>query len=214
MSSLKREKNTMKITTKIWNNFITGVAVLLPTAITILILRFLVIKINLLFLEPMLNFFQPYLVNPYLIPLFKIMVFLIVIAIISLIGVAARIIVLRKAFGFGERLFIKVPMIGKVYNATKQISKAFLGQGRSIFKKVLLVEYPRKGTWSIGFMTEEMSGEIETKTGIKLISVFVPTTPNPTSGIYLLVPKEQITFLDMNVEEGLKLVISGGTVIP
>lgn len=204
----------MKLSTRIWNNFITGLAVLLPTVVTVLIVSFLVVKINQILLEPMLIFFHPLLTNLYLITLFKIIVFLVLVFIISLIGVAARVIAIRKIFGFGERLVFKVPMIGKMYNATKQISRAFLGKGKSIFKKVVLVEYPRKGTWSVGFMTEEMSGEIEEKTRRKLIGIFVPTTPNPTSGIYLLAPKEDVTFLDMSVEEGLKLVISGGTVIP
>ncbi len=85
---------------------------------------------------------------------------------------------------------------------------------KSIFKKVVLIEYPRKGVWSIAFMTEDMHGEIEKRAKRDLISVFVPTTPNPTSGIYLLVPKNEAVFLDMSVEDGLKLVISGGTVIP
>ena len=204
----------MKMTARAWNSFITGVAVLLPAAITVLILRFLIVEINKFFLEPMVKFFHPYLANLYLITGFKIVTFLIIIVMVSLVGVAARIIVLRKIFGFGEKLFIGVPMIGKVYNATKQISRAFLGRGKSVFKKVVLVEYPRKGVWSIGFMTRDMSGEIERKTSHKLISVFVPTTPNPTSGIYLLVPIEEATFLEMSVEDGFKLVISGGTVIP
>ncbi len=134
--------------------------------------------------------------------------------IISLIGLGARVLALRKAFGFGEKVFSKVPMAGKIYNTTKQISRAFLGHGKSVFKKVVLIEYPRKGLWSIGFMTDTMHGEITDKTRKKLISVFVPTTPNPTSGIYLVVPQEEARMLDMSVEEGLKLVVSGGAVIP
>lgn len=204
----------MKITARIWNSFITGFAVLMPAVITILIIRFIVVNINLVLFAPMLDAFQPYLSNSYLVMLFKVLVIAAIIAVVSLIGLAARVITLRKIFSFGERIFFKVPMIGKIYNATKQISRAFLGQGKTIFKKVVLIQYPRKGLWSIGFMTEEMSGEIETKIGEEMVSVFVPTTPNPTSGIYLLVPKKEAVFLDMNVEDGLKLVVSGGAIIP
>jgi len=191
-----------------------GFAVLFPIAITVFILNFIGVKIDQLLLEPLVKFFNPFLVTPYLVALFKVSVFIIFVILICIIGVAARIIVIRKFFSFGENILFKVPMVGKIYNATKQISKAFLGQGKSIFKKVALVEYPRKGTWSIGFMTEEMRGEIEEKTGKQLISLFIPTTPNPTSGIYLLVPENEIKFLDMSVEEGLKLVVSGGAIIP
>lgn len=204
----------MKLSTKIWNSFIAGVAVLLPAVITIIILKFVVITINERLLEPLMEFFHPYLGNFYLVILFKIMVFFMVVVAISLIGLAARVIVFRKFFGFGEHLLMKVPMIGKIYNTTKQLSKAFLGHGRSIFQKAVLIEYPRKGLWSIGFMTEDMYGEIEKKIGKDVVSVFVPTTPNPTSGIYLLVPKEEAVFLDMSVEDALKLVVSGGTIVP
>ena len=204
----------MKVTTRIWNSFLTGFAVLFPAIITILLVRFVATNINQMLFEPMLKFFHPYLVNPFMILLFKIFVIVAVITIVSLIGLGARVLALRKFFSFGERLVFAVPMIGKIYNATKQLSRAFLGQGKTIFKRVALLEYPRKGLWSIGFMTEEMSGEVETKLGKELISVFVPTTPNPTSGIYLLVPKDEIKFLKMSVEDGLKLVVSGGTVIP
>ena len=204
----------MKLTTKIWNNFITGIAVLLPAAITILILSFLATKLNQLFLEPTVNFFKPYLANHYIEALLKVFAFFVILSFVVLVGMAARIIVLRKLFGFGEGLVIKVPLIGRIYNATKQMSRAFLGKGKSMFKKVVLMEYPRKGVWSIGFITGEMRGEIEEKIKKELLSIFVPTTPNPTSGIYLVVPKSEAIVLDMSVEEGFKLVISGGTVIP
>jgi uncharacterized membrane protein len=89
-----------------------------------------------------------------------------------------------------------------------------LGSNRSIFHKVVLIEYPRKGIYSLGFLTTEGSGEVQRKTDEQVVCVFVPTTPNPTSGMLIFVPKDQIIHLDMTTEDGLKLVISGGVVVP
>ena len=107
--------------------------------------------------------------------------------------------------------------MGKIYNAIKQISSAFIGQGKTIFKEVVLIEYPRKGINSIGFTTGPSKGEINSvlgKKGYSGVNVFVPTTPNPTSGIFMVFPKEDVQFLEMSVEDGMKLVVSGGSVSP
>ncbi|MGB2705284.1 MAG: DUF502 domain-containing protein [Candidatus Omnitrophota bacterium] len=200
--------------TKVRNYFITGVALIFPIAITIIIIRFLVIKINSYILNPLVKTLT---LNPYLtehsIYIAKVLVFIIVILLISLIGWAANIIFLRKLFGFGEKIFLKVPMIGKIYSVTKEIGSAFLGQEKAFFKKVVLIEYPRKGIYSIAFMTGEGVDTIRDATGKELVSVFVATTPNPTSGIYLLIPKDEVKILDMTVEEGLKLVVSSGAIV-
>jgi len=176
--------------------FITGVAIIFPVAITIVIIRFLVIKVNSYILNPLVDILNlnPYL-GPYSIMIAKGFVFIAVMLIISLVGWAANIIFLRKTFRFGERIFVKIPMIGKIYSVTKEIGSAFLGRGKSFFKKVVLIEYPRKGIFSIGFLTGK-------------------DTPNPTSGFFLLVPKDEVKILDMTVEEGLKLVVSSGGIAP
>lgn len=198
---------------KIRNNFITGIAIIFPITITIVIIRFLVMKINSYVLNPMIRFLA---INPYLsqhsIYISKVLIFLIVILLISFIGWMASIIFLRKFFGFGEKIFVKVPMIGKIYSVTKEIGSAFLGHGKAFFKKVVLVEYPRKGSYSIGFMTGEGNSQIKNVTGMELVNVFIATTPNPTSGIFLLLPKDEVKILDLTVEEGLKLVVSSGTI--
>ncbi|MFH1594080.1 MAG: DUF502 domain-containing protein [Candidatus Omnitrophota bacterium] len=201
--------------TRIRNNFITGVAIIFPLAITVAILRYLVVKINSYVLNPLVHALQ---VNPYLtehsIYIAKIFVFLIVILLVSFIGWTANIIFVRKFFTFGERLFVRVPMVGKIYSVTKEIGSAFLGHGKAFFKKVVLIEYPRSGVYSIGFTTGHGKNEIMRIDGKELISLFIPTTPNPTSGLFLLVPKEEVTFLEITVEEGLKIVVSSGTIIP
>ena len=200
---------------KLRNNFITGVAIILPVAITIIIVRFLAININSFVLNPLVELLN---LNPYLtqhaIYIAKALVFIIVILLISFMGWAANIIFLKRLFSFGEKMFVRVPMIGKIYSVTKEIGSAFLGQGAAFFKRVVLIEYPRKGIYSIGFTTGEGKGKIKDAAGQDLFNVFVPTTPNPTSGIFLLVPKDELNFLEMTVEEGLKIVVSSGTLTP
>ena len=200
---------------KLRNYFLTGVAIIFPIAITIIIVRFLMIQVNSYVLNPVVGYLR---VNPYLTQyslfIAKGLVFLIVILLISLIGWAANIIFLRKLFGFGEKIFLRVPMVGKMYSVTKEIGSAFLGRGKAFFKQVVLIEYPRKGIYSIGFLTGEDKSVIKNALGKELVNIFVATTPNPTSGIYLLVPKDEIKFLDMTVEEGLKLVVSSGAISP
>ncbi len=199
---------------KFRNAFISGIAVILPIAITFIIFRFLFDNINDLILNPLIKSLRPYLADPHALYAAKAGIFVLLIFAVCLIGWGANILVLRRFFGIWERIFLKIPMLGKIYNAVKQIGTAFLGQGKTIFKKVLLIEYPRKGVYSIGFVTGESQGEIQALTKQNVLNVFVPTTPNPTSGVFLLVPQHEVIYLKMTVEEGMKLVISGGAVSP
>jgi uncharacterized membrane protein len=203
---------------KMWNNlivgFINGIVTLLPITITVVIIRFIVIKVNNVVLDPLLGLFAPMADSGMHIYLAKGVIFIGVIITVALIGWAARILVINRAFSSGERLLLRLPIMGRIYNAVKQISHAFIGQGKTIFKQVVLVEYPRRGLYSIGFTTGVTKGEIRVGLGKSGINVFVPTTPNPTSGVFLVVPKEEIHFLKMSVEEGMKLVVSGGSVSP
>ena len=137
-----------------------------------------------------------------------------VLCIIVFIGWAARILLIKRLFSWGEKLFIKVPIMGRIYNAVKQISSAFIGHGKTVFKHVVLVEYPRKGLYSIGFTTGDTRGALNDLTGGDSVNVFIATTPNPTSGMFVLIPRTEIRFLEMTVEDGMKLVISGGSVSP
>lgn len=199
--------------TKIRNYFITGVAIIFPVAITIAIIRYLVITINSWILNPLIELLN---LNPYLTYhsryIAKVLVFFIAVVLVSFVGWMANIIFLRRFFALGEKILVRVPMIGKIYSVTKEMGSAFLGQGKTFFKKVVLIEYPRKGVYSIGFMTGEARGAIESAEK-GLVTVFVPTTPNPTSGIFLLVPRNEVRYLDMTVEEGLKTVVSSGTIM-
>jgi uncharacterized membrane protein len=200
--------------TRLRDNFIAGIAVILPVAITWWLLIALYNAVNDGILNPLLKTLRPYLTNIYLEYGARTLIFLILLAIVSLIGLATRILFIRKVFSKGERIFFKIPMVGKVYVTIKQMSRAFLGDRKGIFKAPVLVEYPRKGIYSIGFLTSDSKGEIQNKTEKKLINIFIPTTPNPTSGILLMVPQDEVIALNMNVEEAMKLVISGGIVAP
>jgi uncharacterized membrane protein len=142
------------------------------------------------------------------------------------IGIAASVILIfvvgfivsnvlgGKLFHLGERLVRRVPIVSRIYNAVKQIVDAFSLQGKPVFSQVVLIEYPRKGAYAVGFVTGECKGEVQSKTAARLMNVFIPTTPNPTSGMLILVPDNEIIILDMTVEEGLKLIVSAGVVVP
>lgn len=114
----------------------------------------------------------------------------------------------------GERILQRLPLVSKIYGGAKQIIGAFTMRDKRMFDKVVLVEYPRKNTFVLGFITGECQGEVQEKTSARLINVFIPTTPNPTSGMLILVPDDEIIYLDMSVEEGLKMIISAGVVVP
>ncbi|MFH1797774.1 MAG: DUF502 domain-containing protein [Candidatus Omnitrophota bacterium] len=203
---------------RVWNgffiNFINGIVILLPVIITVALIRFLVLQMNKMVLDPIMGFFAPMISGPYRVYAARIVIFCAVVFTVAMFGWGAKIIFIKRIFVLGERLLLNVPVMGKFYNAAKQIFSAFFGHGKTIFKQVVLIEYPRKGLYSVGFITGLAKGEIKGEIGPGGVNVFVPTTPNPTSGVFLAVPKSDVCFLKMSVEEGMKLVISGGSVAP
>ena len=132
------------------------------------------------------------------------------------IGTVAKYTIGKRIFTIIERGILKIPMLNIVYSTAQQIIDALKNPNAGMFRKVVLFEYPRKGLYVIGFLTNENSAdwEIDRKTGMDLISIFLPTTPNPTSGFLLFVPREDCIFLEMGIAEGMRLVISGGAVAP
>jgi len=147
--------------------------------------------------------------DPYI---FGMGIVLVVVAMIG-IGVFANRTLGRRLISLGESILARVPFISKVYLTVREMRDTFVGQKR-IFTRLVLVEYPRRGVWCIGFITRETEGEIKQKAGDNMLNVFIPTTPNPTSGYLVFVPKKDAIELDMSVEEGMKLVISGGAIVP
>lgn len=140
--------------------------------------------------------------------------FVTLVLLITLVGVLARNYIGRQIITLGDAIVARIPIINRIYLTLKQISQAFLGEQREVFKKVVLFEYPRRGIYSIGFFTQDTKGTVQDSLPEDVVSIIVLTVPNPTSGFLVFVPKDQIIELDMPVEEALKLVISGGSIIP
>jgi uncharacterized membrane protein len=134
--------------------------------------------------------------------------------ILMLIGMFARIVFIRKIFALGEKILVKIPLFNKIYISVKQLSEAIIPSDKNLFNRVVLVQFPQKGSYSLGFVTSKAKGEIQKKTREEVVNVFVPTTPNPTSGFLMFIPENDLIGLEMSVEDGLKLVISGGAVMP
>lgn len=139
---------------------------------------------------------------------------IIVIASFILIGWFARNVLGRMIYRIFEYVMHQVPVINKIYNAIKQIMETIMASQSQAFREVVVLEYPRKGVWSLGFVTGRSEGEVQRTTAEETMSVFVPTTPNPTSGYLLFVPKKELYFLDMTVEEAAKLIVSAGIIVP
>ena len=188
---------------KIRNYFFTGVVVLIPIGLTIYLSKFL-INTSSKILPSQIN---PNYYLPFNIPGLEIIISIIFITIIGFISLSY---LGKKFLQLIDSLFKKIPLLGTFWSAIKQMSQSFKESG-SKSKSVVLVEYPRKGVWAVGFATKENSGEIAEKTNQKLINVFVPTTPNPTSGFLLMFPKNDVIFLNMTFEEASKFIVSAGT---
>jgi len=196
-------KKKRSIFAKFRNYFIAGVVVLIPIGITIYLTIF-VVEISSILLPKELN------PNNYL--GFDILGIEIVISIllITIIGWLSLSFLGQKLLDIFNNILKKIPILRTIYSAIGQMTETFTKSDRKK-NNVVLVEYPRKGSWAVGFATKKNSGEISNKTGKKLINVFVPTTPNPTSGFLLMFPEEDIVYLDMNFEEASKFIVSAGT---
>ena len=188
---------------KIRNYFFTGIVVLVPIGLTIYLSKFL-INTSSKILPSQIN---PNYYLPFKIPGLEIIITIIFIIFIGFISLSY---LGKKFLGIIDFLFKKIPLLGTFWSAIKQMSQSFKESG-SKSKSVVLVQYPRKDVWAVGFATKENTGEITNKTGRQLINVFVPTTPNPTSGFLLMFPKEDVIYLNMTFEEASKFIVSAGT---
>jgi uncharacterized membrane protein len=198
--------------TSLRNAFLSGLLLLAPLAVTWLVFSWLFARVGGSF-RPL---FEPYLPSSLqsLALLWDVLATIAVLVIITTLGYLSRYVFGRYFGGLAERFIQSIPGVNTVYNTVKQIVDTFSTQHRSLFTKVVLVEFPRKGVYTIGFLTNKARGDLQTKVSEELWSVFVPTTPNPTSGFLMMLPKQEIIELDMSVGEGMKMIISGGTVVP
>ena len=191
--------------------FLTGVIVTAPISITIfLVWQFLT------FLDTHVAGLLPDRYNPenYLPFSLPGLGLLLMVAFLTLVGMLTAGLAGRTLVRMGERLLSRMPVVRGVYGTLKQIFETVLAQKSRSFREVVLVEYPRRGIGAIGFVTGPTRGEIQARSEDELVNVFLPTTPNPTSGFLLFVPKSDLIHLDMTIEDGIKMVISGGIVTP
>ena len=204
MATLKRLK--LSIFARVRNYFITGIVVLVPIGITLYLTKFF-ISISSKLIPAEIN---PNSYLPILIPGLEI--FLAVIF-ITLIGYLSLSFIGKKILQLFNDLLKKIPILRTIYSAIGQMAET-LAPNTTNRKSVVLIEYPRKGSWAVGFATKDNKGEISNKTNQNLVNVFVPTTPNPTSGFLLMFPKEDLVYLDMTFEEASKFIVSAGTSNP
>ncbi len=194
------------------NNFLTGLAVVLPVAVTIWAVWSFIG-----FVDARVLPFLPAKYNPltYIDIDVRGMGIIVFLIFTTIIGALTKGLFGRSLMRTAEGIVDRMPVVRSLYNGIKQIIETVVSQSNSSFDKACLVEYPRKGIWAVAFISTKSSGELLTKTGQKaMTSVFLPTTPNPTSGFLLFVPTKDVIELDMSVEEAAKLVISAGLVMP
>lgn len=191
--------------------FLAGVVVTAPVAITLYFAWWFVNFVDTQVLRLLPEVYHPDRYLPFSVPGLGLIV--VVIGMI-LIGFFAAGLVGRELVRIGEGLMARMPVLRSIYGALKQIFETILSQSSQSFREVVLVEYPRRGIWAIGFITGPTGGEVQHLTKEPMINVFLPTTPNPTSGFLLFVPEKDVVRLNMTIEEGAKLVISGGLVMP
>tara|TARA_B100000787_G_scaffold84707_1_gene62386 strand:- start:33 stop:647 length:615 start_codon:yes stop_codon:yes gene_type:complete len=199
-------KKKKSIALRLRNYFFTGVIVLVPIGFTLYLSKFL-INFSTNLVPTGLN---PNTYLPYSIPGVEIVLTIIF---ITVIGSLSLSFLGKKFLQLIDELFRRIPILRTIYSAIGQMTESFRHQEGNK-KSVVLLEYPRKGSWAVGFATKENTGEIKSKTNMNLINVFVPTTPNPTSGFLLMIPKDDLLYLDMTFEEASKFIVSAGTSTP
>lgn len=197
------------------NDLIAGLLVVIPLATTIW-LTFTIASWVIDFLTKIPKQINPFDgLHPILVNLLNFLVGLAVpLLSILLIGLMARNIAGRWLLDLGERLLQAIPLAGSVYKTLKQLLETILKDSNDKFRRVILVEYPRRGVWAIGFVTGTVSRDIQSQMATAMLSIFVPTTPNPTTGWYAIVPEDEVLNLSMSVEDAFKVIVSGGIVSP
>ena len=201
---IKKKKKSLAL--RLRNYFFTGVIVLVPIGFTLYLSKFL-INFSTNLVPSGLN---PNTYLPYSIPGIEI---ILTVIFITIVGGLSLSFLGKKFLQIIDDLFKRIPILRTIYSAIGQMTDSFRNQEGNK-KSVVLVEYPRKGSWAVGFATKENTGEIKTKTSQNLVNVFVPTTPNPTSGFLLMIPKDDLIYLDMTFEEASKFIVSAGTSTP
>lgn len=199
-------------------NFFTGLVVVLPAVISLALVKWLFGTVSsitdtlLIFLPQTLTHERSGEGPMYW--YWSLVALMLAILLIGLVGLLTRYYFGKELIRWVDTALLRVPLLNKIYGAIKQVNEAFSSGSKSSFKTVVLIEFPRPGMYSIGFITSEQHDEVQMKTKEKVVCVFVPTTPNPTSGFLMLVPEDQVTKLEMSVADGIKYIISLGSIAP
>jgi uncharacterized membrane protein len=199
-------------------NFWAGLAIVLPAVISLALLSWLFGTIATI-TDTLLIFLPRWLTHrdQGIGPMYwywSLVALLLAICLIAVVGRLARNYFGKKIIAWVDSTLLRVPLLNKIYSATKQVNEAFSSADKTAFRTVVLVEFPRPGAFSIGFITSEQLPGLPAATKDKMVCVFVPATPNPTSGFLLLVPENKVTKLEMSVPDGIKYVISLGSIVP
>ena len=199
-------------------SFLTGLVIVLPGVITLAVVKWFFGTIS-SFTDTLL-FFLPYCLDPKIVyengesgPMFwhwSLLALILAVGIVTVIGLLTRYYMGKRMIAWADSLMLRVPVLNKIYGTIKQVDAAFKSGKKSSFQTVVLVEYPREGIYSVGFITSEQADEVLEKTGKKCVCVFIPTTPIPTGGFLIVVPEEKVIKLDMSVADGFKYIISLG----
>ena len=203
---MKKNKKKRSFTLILRNYFITGVVVLIPIGFTLYLSKILIGVSSNLIPENI----NPNSYLPYAIPGIEILISIIL---ITIVGGLSLSFLGKRILKLIDDLFKRIPFLRTIYSAILQMTESFSNKDNDK-KSVVLIEYPRKGVWAVGFATKDNKGEISKKTNDNLVNVFVPTTPNPTSGFLLMFPKKEVIYLDMTFEEASKFIVSAGTSNP
>ena len=196
-------------------SFFTGLVFALPICITIFVINLLLNYIGTHISHILFGWLDIRICNSFGMKFLLNMISIaVVVLLIIAIGMLSKFFLGKWAMRAIEKFIEHVPVVKNIYKTIKQIVETFGQNHKEVFSKTVLIEYPQKDSYAIAFLTSETEGEIQDRTGQTVVNVFVPTTPNPTSGFLLMIPKKKVTELDMSVADGMKLIISGGVVVP
>ncbi|HVK55171.1 MAG TPA: DUF502 domain-containing protein [Burkholderiales bacterium] len=190
--------------------FITGLLVWIPLGITIWVLKLLIDTMD----QSLLLLPEAYHPKVFFGRSIPGLGAILTVLIVFLTGVVAANIIGQKLLRFGETLLVRIPVVKSIYTSVKQVSDTLFSSKGQAFRKALLVQYPRQGSWTVAFLTGQPGGELVDHLGNEYVSIYVPTTPNPTSGFFLMMPKKDVIELEMSVDAALKFIISMGVVTP
>jgi uncharacterized membrane protein len=199
---------------KLRNYFASGLFILAPFFLTLVFISWLVKLADGFVVNPVFRLLPMEFDADSKIIVTKLIIAVSVVVFVTLLGIAAQKFIFRKLMETGETFISGIPLFSKVYLWFKEISHAFMGEKVGIFKRVVFFEYPRKGLYAMGFVTQDKKWELCDKVGLDLLSVFVPSPPNPATGFFIFVPREELIETTVTVEEGIKMIISGGAALP